>query len=298
MTSHPSRSGFVFATGAYLIWGLSPLFWKLLTGVPPFEQLAHRVLWCAVLLAGVLTAGGRWGELARALGQGRVVLTLVASTVFIAANWFVYLYAVVEERIVEASLGYFINPLVTVLLGLLVLGERLSRAQGVALLLAAGGVALLTYHLGQLPWISLVLACSFGLYGLLRKTVDASPEVGLLAEALLLSPLLLAWLLREEVTGGGAFGAGGWGVRGLLLATGVITAVPLLLFTHGARRLPLSTVGFLQYLAPTCQFLLAVLVYREPFDLHQLGAFVLIWLGLVVFTADARRHWRAARRGG
>lgn len=279
-----------------MIWGLSPIFWKLIQGVSAYEMLAHRVVWCLLIMLAVVTRGRQWKDLGRALSQGKVRAALLLSTILIGANWFLYIYAITTDRILHASLGYFINPLVSVLMGVVFLGERLRRAQLVSVAIACVGVAVLAFRLGHLPWISLTLAVSFAVYGLVRKTVDATPEQGLTLETALLVPLALLYLARVHgVEGGGSFGQHGWQTDLLLVLTGVITAVPLLWFTHGARRLPLSTVGLLQYLAPTCQFLLAVLVYREPFDRMQLLAFVFIWIALFVFTFDARRQFRADR---
>lgn len=288
---HSTRLGVLLAIGAYVIWGLSPVYWKAIGQVPAGQQLAHRIVWCALLLGGLLTLQRRWREARDILRSGRVVWMLLASTGLIATNWLTYLWAVATERILQASLGYFINPLVTVLLGVVFLRERLRRPQAVALGLASVGVSILAVRLGSLPWISLVLAFSFGFYSLVRKQVRAGPEVGLFVETLLLSPFMGIYLLRAGADGTGAFGRGDLALDLLLVAAGAITAVPLLLFTHGARRLPLSTVGFLQYLAPSLQFLLAVVVYREPFTPSHLTAFVLIWTALAVFSWDT---WRRA----
>lgn len=284
-----ARSGTLFAVGAYLIWGLAPVYWKLVAAVPATQLLAHRILWSALMLAILVATQRRWRELAGVFVSARVVVTLLGTTALIAVNWLVFIWAMSTERVLHASLGYFINPLVTVLLGTVFLGERLSRGRWLSVGLAALGVTLLAARLETFPWISLVLAFSFGFYGLLRKTVRAAPEVGLLVESCLLAPWML-WLLgRAEAAGVGAFGHGGAGGDLLLVAAGAVTALPLLLFTHGARRLPLSTIGFLQYLAPSLQFLLAVGVFREAFTLDHLAAFLLIWTALAIFTREGRR---------
>jgi len=290
---HATRLGILLATGAYLIWGLSPIYWKAVGSVPAGQQLAHRILWCALMLGALLSFQRRWPEARAVLRSRRVIWMLLVSTALIATNWLTYLWAVATERILEASLGYFINPLVTVLLGMMFLRERLRRSQGVALALATVGVVILTVRLGLVPWISLVLAFSFGFYSLVRKEVQAGPEVGLFVETLLLAPFMVVVLLRAEAAGAGAFGHAGLPMDLLLVAAGAITAVPLLLFTHGARRLPLSTVGFLQYLAPCLQFLLAVAVYGEPFTPSHLAAFLFIWTALAVFTWDS---WQRGRK--
>ncbi|MDH3255962.1 MAG: EamA family transporter RarD [Acidobacteriota bacterium] len=278
--------------GAFLIWGLSPLFWKLLLEVPAGQLLAHRVLWAALILACSLLWQRRLKETREIFTSARVFLTLTATTILISANWLIYIWAIVTERIVQASLGYYINPLVTVLLAMVFLSERLNRAQWIAVGLATVGVAAMVWGHGEVPWISLTLAMSFGLYGLLRKQVQAEAETGLFVETALLSPLVVIYLLRADRLGHGAFGHIGITTDTLLMASGVITALPLVLFTHGARRLPLTTVGFLQYVAPTLQFLLAIFVFREPFTRAHLVAFLFIWTALAVFSWDLRYRWR------
>ncbi len=284
--------GLAFTLGAFIVWGLSPIYWKQLATVSAGELLAHRVVWAVLILGGLLTAQRRWPEVRSALGSRRVVLTLIATTVLIAINWGLYVWAILTERILQASLGYYINPLVTVLLAMVFLGERLGRAQWWSVALATVGVVVLIVWVGELPWIALVLASTFGFYGLLRKQVRAEAEVGLLVELVLLSPLMIAYLVRSEVLGTGALGHQGLYIDLLLVAAGVITAVPLLFFTHGARRLPLSIVGFTQFLAPTLQFLLAVLWFREPFTASHLVAFLFIWAALGIFSWDLRRRWQ------
>lgn len=288
------RQGLLAGGGAFLIWGITPVFWKLLQSVPALELLAHRIIWALVLIVLWLTLRRRWHDLRRAVGHRRTLVALVASTACIAVNWGLFIWAVNTDRVLATSLGYYINPLVSVLLGMVFLGERLNRVQWVAVGLAAAAVTLMTAGAGGLPWISLGLAFSFGLYGLVRKTVAADAVIGLAFETLALTPLCLAYLLRAEGLGVGAFGHHGLGFDLLLVATGAVTATPLILFTLGARRLPLSTVGLLQYIAPTCTFALAVLVYGEPFGWIQLVSFILIWLALGLYTADLRRRLRLA----
>lgn len=284
--------GYLYTTGCFLVWGLSPLFWKLLSSVPASELLAHRILWCSVMMLPLMAWRRSWYKFRQLFKSARTLGLLVLSTVLIGINWFLYIAAVNSGHIVDASLGYFINPLFNVLLGILFLGERLRRWQGVSVALAALGVVLLTISLGSLPWIALALPASFGFYGLVRKSVAASPEEGLTLEVWLLLPFVVAYLLS---LGKPLFSLEHGGVhQGLLVATGLITALPLIWFTHGARRLPLSTVGLLQYLAPTGQFLLGVFVYDEAFSLPHLAAFSCIWLALIVFTVDARRAARSS----
>ncbi len=301
MTTPPhtklDRGGLALTLAAQGIWGFSPLFWKLLVAVPTVQQLAHRTLWAVLILAIFLTFRAGWREVRRAVREPRTLVTLAASTVLIAVSWSVYLWAVVAGQILQASLGYYLNPLVTVLLGVLFLRETLNRAQVGSLVLAAIGVLVLILRQGELPWIALVLAVSFGLYSLLRKTVQAEAEVGLFIETSLLSPLCLVYLLHVARVGESAFGPHRLKVDLLLVASGLVTAVPLFLFTRGARRMPLTTVGFMQYLGPTLQFLLAVFVFDEAFTGAHLTAFVLIWAALGLFTWDLRRRWSLSRSG-
>ena len=285
-----SSRGLVATGAAFLIWGLSPAFWKLLVSVPAGQLLAHRVIWAAVLLLGFLSLQRRLGEPRQALASRRTVVSLAVTTLLISSNWLTYIWAILTERITQASLGYYINPLVTVLLGMLFLDERLNRAQWVSVLLAAIGVAVMVLTQGTLPWIALVLALTFGFYSLLRKRVKTHPVPGLCIETGLLTPLAATYLLAAEINDQGSFTHSGLTIDILLVLSGLITALPLVLFTYGARRLPLSTVGILQYSAPTLQFLLAVVVYREPFTGAHLLAFVFIWTALAIFTVDLRRR--------
>jgi chloramphenicol-sensitive protein RarD len=271
----------------------------MLAGVPAVEVVAHRTAWGFVAVAAWVTLRGRWADARSVAFRPGTIVRLAGSALLIALNWLLYVWAVVHEHVVEASLGYFINPLVNVLLGVAVLGERLSRAQRFAVALAAAGVAILTLGHGRLPWIALALAVSFGLYGLARKTVGADAVVGLLWETGLLAPLAAGWLASLATRGTGWFGADHPGASALLALGGAVTAVPLVLFAQGARSLPLSTVGLLQYLSPSIQFLLAVLVFREPFTAAHAAAFAFIWTALAVLTWDLRRrlrHERAAAR--
>ncbi len=294
--SGEARAGVAFAAGAFLVWGFSPVYWKLLKPVPAVELLAHRIVWALVVVAVWMTVRRRWTELRTALRSGRTILALAASTALIAVNWGLFIYAVNSDRVLSTSLGYYINPLVSVLLGLVVLRERLNRPQSVAVGLAAIAVTVLTVRLGQLPWISLALAFTFGMYGLVRKVVAADAVVGLTFETAALAPFAAAFLGVLELRGSGALGHHGVTTDLLLAASGAITAVPLVLFTLGARRLPLSTVGLLQYIAPTCTFLFAVFVWGEPFTVAHGVAFALIWTALALYTADLRTRLRRATR--
>jgi chloramphenicol-sensitive protein RarD len=282
----------VAAAGAFLLWGLFPLYWKQLASVPALEVVAHRTAWGFLAVAAWVTLRGTWPAALAVARRPRTLVLLGASAVLIGLNWLLYVWAVVHDHVVEASLGYFINPLVNVLLGVLVLGERLSRPQQIAVALAAAGVAVLTAGHGRLPWIALALAVSFGLYGLVRKTVGADAVTGLLWETALLAPLATAFLVLLGRQGTGAFGPGAPASSVLLALGGVVTAVPLVLFALGARSLPLSTLGLLQYLSPSLQFLLAVLLFREPFTRAHAAAFACIWSALALLTWDLRRRLR------
>jgi chloramphenicol-sensitive protein RarD len=288
-----AQRGVLYGVTAYSFWGVVPVFWKQLTSVGAIEILGHRVLWSLVTLLIIALASGRWREVRAGLRDRRVVVAMAASSLLLTVNWGAFVYSVGANRMLEASLGYFINPLISVALGVFALGERLRRAQQAALALAALGVVVLTVHRGAVPYLALVLAGSFGVYGLVRKTARIDSFAGTTIETGLMAPLALLLLGAKWLDGSGALGHAPPRVQVLLLAAGVITALPLLLFSGAARRLPLSTIGFLQYLAPTGQFLLAVLVYGETFTHTTFLAFACIWLGLLLFSLDA---WRAPAR--
>ncbi len=290
--SRETRLGLLYGTLAFLIWGMTPIYWKLLQHVPAPQILAHRIVWGLVVVAGWMSLRGRWPDLLAAVKQPRTVAALGLSTVFIAVNWGLFVWAVNADRVLATSLGYYINPLVNVVLGLVVLGEKLNRRQWVAVSLAAAAVSILTIRQGHLPWISLVLAVSFGFYGLLRKTVRADAVVGLTFETMALAPLAVVFLLFEKQRGVAAFGHQGPTVDLLLVAGGAVTVIPLVLFTLGVRRIPLSTAGLLQYIAPTCTFLLAVFLYDEPFSIAHAVSFGLIWTALAIYTFDIRQRFR------
>jgi chloramphenicol-sensitive protein RarD len=285
--------GFAYGLGAYGIWGLIPAYFKAVAFAPPLELLAHRVVWALGMLLAVGMHQDRLAELRAAVRTRRTLGLLAATTALIAVNWLIYIWAVFHGRIVEASLGYFITPLVNVLLGVMVLKERLERPVLMALLLAGCGVLWLTLLSGRPPWISLGLAASFGSYGLVRKLVPIGAVAGLTVETALLTPPTLAYLLVAGQWGTLAFLSGSLSRDLLLVSAGPITAIPLLMFAGAVRRLPLTSLGFLQYLSPSLQFLLAVLVYDEPFSAVQAGAFGLIWAALVVFAIHTLRRGAA-----
>lgn len=292
MTDRTTRNGLLLGVGAYAAWGLLPLYLKLLGHVPAAQVLSHRILW-SLLLLGAIVLILRQGREIAAAARGRTLLMLCASAALIAVNWYVYIWAIEHAHVLEASLGYFINPLVNVALGVAVLGERVSRAQKVAVGIAAAGVVVMAASGGGAIWISLVLALSFGTYGLIRKTVAVGALGGLTIETLILAPFALAMLLYAAEAGTGAWGRDGRTDLLLVLAGGV-TAAPLLMFAGGARRLRYTTMGLLQYIAPTLQFLEAVLLFGERLRPVHVATFALIWSGCVLYAMDS---WRAARRG-
>lgn len=271
---------------AYGLWGLLPIFFKLLHAVTPVEVVAQRVIWSLVLIVGVLAARRNLGALGAALRDRRIVLPLTASALFIGFNWLVYVWSVNNGHVIAASLGYFLNPLVNVALGVLVLKERLRRGQAIAIAIAAVGVAIMAATAFTTLWISVGLAVSFALYGLVRKLTPVAPMVGLGAETLLLAPLALAYLLWLWGHGGISLGQDSY-TSSLLIFSGALTTVPLILFAMAAQRLPLTTLGLIQYLAPTLQFLCGVLLYGEKLTQGQLISFALIWLGLILFATDS-----------
>ena len=287
------RLGLAYGFSAYLVWGFFPIYLKAVAAVPVGEVLSHRVVWAFVFLIALSAFTGQLASARAALANRKALAVLAGSTVLIAINWGVYIFSVVNGRMLESSLGYYINPLVNVLLGVVILGERLETPVRFATALAACGVASMAASLGHVPLISMTLAFSFGLYGLLRKLAPVGALSGLLIETLLLLPFTAGFLVSRGAAGGGAFLRTSVTLDLLLLLSGPATAVPLLCFAAAARRLPLSTLGFLQYLSPTIQFLLAVLVYREPLDTARLGAFVLIWAAVAVFAIHSARRGRA-----
>lgn len=283
------RSGLIFGLAAHTCWGCMPLYFSYLRGVSAFEQLTHRIVWSAVLLVVLLTYLRKWGELGKAFTERTTRGLLLASTVFIAFNWFLFLYAVVSQQALQASLGYFINPLFNVALGVLFLGERLRRWQWVALGVAAVGLGYFMVVQMQAPWIALGVASSFAVYALLRKLAPVDGLVGLTAETLLLVPVSAVALGTWVLQGQSGFLHQGPLVDGMLVFSGLVTVVPLWFFVLAARRLPLSTLGFLQYVGPSLQFLTATFLLKEHLKQGQLVAFALVWVALIIVTIDSLR---------
>jgi chloramphenicol-sensitive protein RarD len=284
------RTGIIYATLAFLCWGLFPLYFHALREVPPGQILAHRVLWSLLFLAIVLTVRRQWKWLPAVLRQPRVIAGFIASAFLLSVNWLMYIWAVNNGHVIEASLGYFINPLVNIMFGYLVLKERLRRGQWAAIGLAALGVAWLTWQAGTVPLIALILASTFGAYGLMRKTAALGALEGLSFETMVLFPLALGYVIWLSLHGQNSFVAASDQTRWLLLAAGPITAIPLLMFAAGARKIPLSVLGLLQYISPTIQFLLGIWLFHEAFTEARLVGFLLIWSALALYAAEGL--WR------
>ena len=287
-----ARRGALLGAGAYLLWGLFPLYWPLLEPASALEVLAHRVVWSLLLVAVLLLATRRWAAVTAVVRDRPRLARVALAAVLLSANWFTYIYGVTHDHVVETSLGYFITPLVSVGLGVAVLGERLRRQQWVAVALATLAVVVLSVQNGRPPLIALVLAATFGVYGLLKKTTGVGAVEGLAIETAVVAPAAVAWLAllisRDDLV----LGTQGTAHTALLVGSGLVTAVPLLLFGASATRVSMTTLGLLQYLAPTLQFLCGVVLYDEPLPALRLAGFALVWVALAVFTADLVRHAR------
>lgn len=294
MQSEQGRAGIAYGLAAYLIWGFLPAFFKLLADVAATEVVAQRIIWSVAFLAVLIAAKGSFPALRAAIANRKALVILCATALLIAVNWLIYVWAVVNGHVLESSLGYFLNPLVNVAMGVLLLKERLGRAQIVAVALAAIGVTVLAFGAGGGLWISLSLAFSFATYGLLRKIAPVESLEGLSIETLLLAPFALGYLWWLSSRGEMAFGADG-SITLLLMAAGVVTAVPLLLFAAAARRMPYATLGLLQYLAPSIQFLLAVFAYGEPLTTAHMICFAFIWTGLALYAGNGMLEGRRRR---
>jgi chloramphenicol-sensitive protein RarD len=284
--------GVLYAALAYIMWGFFPIYFKILKPVSPIEILSHRMAWSLVFLSGVLTVTRQWEWLRPAIKNRRTLLIYFTAGFLLAINWFTYIWAVNSGYIVESSLGYFINPLISILLGVLILRERLRPAQWVPVGLAAAGIIYLTYLYHRPPWIALVLAFSFGTYGLIKKISPLPSMKGLTLETGLLFIPALGYLVYIEILGKASFGYSGLATSLLLALAGVITAVPLLLFASGVRSIPLYLVGLLQFITPTIQLLIGVLIYGEAFSVYQFIGFAMIWLALGVYTLESFIHSR------
>lgn len=286
--TNPGR-GYVAAAAAFAIWGIFPLYFHALHQIPALQVICHRVVWSCVFVLGVMAFRGELESVRAALTNRGVVLRLTATATLITLNWLAYVWGVMNGRVVETSLGYFIGPLVNVLLGVALLRERLTPAQWTAVALATLGVGYLTVMAGGLPWIALTLALSFASYGLLRKVVKVDSLPGLATETLLLAPFAAGYLLWSESTGVGALGHSGFVVNTMLIFSGPLTAITLFLFAYGTRQLPYSTVGVLQYIAPSLQFACGVFVLHEPFDHARAIGFAVIWTALIIYAGEGLR---------
>src|SRR2546423_2343080 len=289
------RSGLIAGIAAFGTWGLIPVYWKLFTNISASETLAPRFVWTTGFLVGLLSFQQRWPEVREATRSRRALLYCLASGLAISVNWFCFIWAVNVGRVIETSLGYFMTPLVNVLFGATFLREKLTRWQLLSVLLALAGVLNLTLGCGRFPWLAITLCVSFGLYGLLRKQSGVRPIPGLFLETTLLTPIAAAYLLYLQRTGNSAFSSSGWSMALLLISTGIVTGLPLVWFGHAARHLRLTTLGFLQYLSPSCSFFLGVFLYHEPFTRAHLITFIFIWVALGIFTTEAIWRWRSGR---
>jgi chloramphenicol-sensitive protein RarD len=282
----------VYASSAFLIWGISPIYWKAMRVVPALEIILHRIVWSFILLLPLIIILRRWQEFVDALKNYRTLLILLFTAMIVGGNWLLYIWAVNNDYLLQASLGYYINPLVNVVLGMVFLKERLRLLQIVAVMLATAGVIYLTVYFGAFPWIALTLAVTFGFYGLIRKVAPVGSLVGLTVETLLLSIPALVYIVYLDIQGQGSIFRVSLKLDLLLVGCAPVTAIPLLLFTLGARRLYLSTMGLLQYIAPSCMFILAVFLFREPFAMAQVVTFILIWTALAIYSMDSMRYYR------
>ncbi|WP_181347675.1 EamA family transporter RarD [Thalassobacillus sp. CUG 92003] len=290
------KHGIIYTAAAYILWGVLPLYWKLIKDVSAYEILAHRIVWSFLFMTMIVFLMRKWRpflrECKRIWKAKRDLAGITLASITISINWVTFIWAVNSDHVVEASLGYYINPLVSILLGMIFLKETFSRAQWLAFALAAAGVSFMTVNFGAVPWVALLLAFSFGFYGLLKKVVQLGPMFGLTIETLIVSPVALLYLMTQQNGNWGQIDV--WSSTALLLfGAGIVTAVPLLLFAGGAKRIPLSMVGFLQYIAPTLMLLIGVILYHEPFTVTHMISFSLIWAGLTVYTVTRVKRMRS-----
>ena len=291
-----SHWGALYASTAFLIWAAFPLYFKAVRDIPATQVLAHRIVWSLLFVALLLMLWRKRDSVFRVFRNPALMGWLTLSALLVSANWLIFIWAIANDHVLESSLGYFINPLINVVLGVLILRERLRRLQWFAILLATIGVGNLIWQFGEPPWIALSLATSFGLYGLIRKRTAVNALTGLFVETLLLAPLALVYLVQLDISGSGYFGTLGWANDLLLAVVGVLTATPLILFAAAAKRLRLSTLGQLQYTVPTGHFLLAVFVFGEPFTRTHAVTFLCIWVALAIYAFDTYREERGAVR--
>lgn len=307
MKKNDTKQGVFYASLSYILWGLLPVYWKFLDKVNPMEILANRVFWSFVFMIVLLLLTRKWGGFLhtfKSFAQNKKQLyALILASILISLNWFTYIWAVNNGHMIEASLGYYINPLVSIILGMAVLKEKLTSYQYLSFLLAAIGVLIISFSHGQFPWIAIVLALSFGLYGLAKKLINVESAVGLTLETLMVTPIALIYMGVLMVKGQSAFVTGNAGTEFFLAGAGVVTAVPLLYFAKGARMLPLSLLGFIQYLSPTLTLILGIFVYHEHFSKVQFLSFIFIWLALTIYSLSKTKllsarawKWRREKR--
>lgn len=295
MFSDRSKQGVLFALGAYLSWGFAPIYFKALDGFAAPDILMHRVIWSVLTLVLFIFVAKQWGKVKAALKNTKIILILLASAILLAGNWLVFIWSVNNDHLLDASLGYYINPLLNVLLGRLFLGETLRPMQKIAVGSAFIGVASLLVSHGSLPWIALFLACSFGVYGLLRKKIPVESMPGLLLESLMMLPFALYFWAFYAAPSSNLV-ENSWEVNVLLISAGLVTTVPLIFFNAAAQRIKYSTLGFFQYLAPSMMFVMAVLLFGEPLDEARLVTFAFVWAGLAIFTMDSLRTYRKGKK--
>lgn len=291
-----SPRGLAFAIAAYVLWGFLPIYMKALSALGPVEIIAHRVIWSLPVAAAVLLWQNRAGDVMAAIRQPRLLAMAALTAMLISANWLIYVWAVTHDNAIEAALGYYINPLFSVFLGAVLLGERLNRLQMLAIALAAAAVVVLTVEAGRLPLVAIGLTLSWGTYAYCKKSLPLGPNQGFTLEVMLLMPLALAYVIWLQLRGEGHFATGDLGITLLLVGAGPITAIPLLFYANGAKLVRLSTIGILQYIAPTMIFLTAVIVFGEPFGGAQLIAFPMIWLALIIYSITLIREAGRRRR--
>jgi chloramphenicol-sensitive protein RarD len=288
------KKGILYGIGAYVLWGFFPIYWKFLHEIPALQVIGHRISWSFIVLILFILLTKQWQNFRAVAFHPKTIGTYAIAGVLLSINWLVYVWGVNAGFIVETSLGYFINPLLSVLLGVIFLRERLRLAQWIPVVIAAIGVLYLTFVYGRLPWIALTLAFSFGIYGLVKKIAPLGSLYGLTLETAIVFPLALVYLLVLEVNGAGAFLHDGLTIDLLLAGAGIVTTVPLLMFASAAKQIPLTMVGILQYIAPTLQFLIGIFIYKEPFDHAHLIGFGIIWVALVIFWVENYLAHRAA----
>ncbi len=279
-----NKAGILYGASSFALWGILPLYWKLLQAVPPLEILYHRIFWSFIIMVVVVFLSKKWKNMVDIFSDKRKLIPVFLCGILISINWYIYIYAVNTDQVIEASMGYYMNPLVMVLLGVTVFKERLNRWQLSAIVLAALGVIIVTVQYGRVPWIALVLACSFATYGLVKKMVAVDSIIGLTMETLIVMPVALFFILKLETGGTGTFVTAPFALSLILAGSGIVTATPLLLYARGIERTTFSMIGFLQYIAPSINLFLGIFVFKEHFTLSHLISFCFIWAGLVIFT--------------